>query len=97
MPFQKGQSGNPHGRRPKSDLERRDEHAARRHSAAAISTLVRNLECGKPQAEVQAAKEILDRAWGKPKQRVDLDGAIGVAITKVERVIRRANPENRDG
>jgi hypothetical protein len=40
---------------------------AREHSAAAILTLVEVMESGdKDNARVAAAKEILDRGWGKP-------------------------------
>lgn len=71
MPFKKGQSGNPSGRKPISDAERRVEREAQHLTPQALKALERNLDCGTPAAEVAAAKEILDRAWGKPKQTVD--------------------------
>lgn len=67
--FRKGVSGNPGGR-PKALTSVTDE--ARTHTALAISTLVEILKNGNQRARVAAAKEILDRGWGRPIQAVDL-------------------------
>jgi hypothetical protein len=59
--FRPGQSGNPAGRKPRID----DIHAlARPHAAEAIATLVRMLR--DPVQCIAAAKELLDRGFGKP-------------------------------
>ena len=71
MPFKKGQSGNPLGRKYKTPVERNLERQAQHHTDMALGTLVKNLSCGTPAAEVAAAKEILDRGWGKAKQTLD--------------------------
>ncbi len=59
-----------------ADLERE----ARKHTELALNTLVQicgNEDC--PAASrVSAAKEILDRGWGKAKQTVDLNGMVNV-------------------
>jgi hypothetical protein len=72
MPFKKGQSGNPTGhRKVRSEVERNLELSARHLTDASLKTLERNLQCGVPAAEVSAAREILDRAWGKARQSID--------------------------
>lgn len=69
--FQKGQSGNPGGR-PKEIGHVRD--LARAHTEDAIRTLVeiRGDLGAPPAARVAAAQALLDRAWGKPSQAVDV-------------------------
>lgn len=69
-PWQKGQSGNPGGR-PKAE---RDIIAlARAHTPAAIAALAAALKSKRER--VPAAIALLDRAWGKPQQHIDMDGA----------------------
>lgn len=68
-PWQPGQSGNPGGR-PKVNPELR--RAAQEHSAEALDTLVKVMRTGKPSEQLLAAREILDRAWGKPAQAVEV-------------------------
>jgi hypothetical protein len=71
-PFQRGQSGNPGGR-PKAVAEVRD--LARKHTALAIKTLVSIMQhSDKDAARVAAAQALLDRAWGKATQCLDVGG-----------------------
>lgn len=73
--FVKGQSGNPSGR-PKIPPNVRD--AARSLTMTALRTLEEVCANGVSEAaRVAAAQAILDRAWGKPQQHVELTGDDG--------------------
>lgn len=74
MAFVKGQSGNPGGR-PKEDLEAK--RLARAQTKAAIKRLVYWMESENPKASVTACIALLDRAFGKPAQSVDLSNSDG--------------------
>lgn len=68
MPFVKGQSGNPAGRR-KEDLNLK--MLARAHTEDAIKTLAAALTSDNDRTRVAAAEVLLDRGWGKPAQFVE--------------------------
>lgn len=76
MAFQKGQSGNPGGR-PKECAEVKE--LARQYGPEAIEKLVALLRGGDARVAKAAADSLLDRAYGKPSQAVDLSG--GLALT----------------
>jgi hypothetical protein len=59
-PWAKGQSGNPGGR-PKGIAAK-----AREHTDRALEVLSGALGDEDPRVRVTAAKELLDRGWGKP-------------------------------
>jgi hypothetical protein len=67
--FKKGQSGNPGGLRNKhiSDLSRE----ARRYASLAVSTLVKICRKGMERNQLAAARELLDRGYGRPLQMID--------------------------
>ena len=59
------------------------------YTANAVETLASIMQDSEEAAaaRVAAAREILDRAHGKPKQAVDLDANVKAAIRRVESVI----------
>jgi hypothetical protein len=70
-PFQKGRSGNPGGR-PKVEGEIRA--LAQQHGPAALKRLVQLMGSKNERAAIAAAQAVLDRAYGKPPQAIDLGG-----------------------
>jgi hypothetical protein len=80
--FKPGQSGNPSGR---PAAIREVERLAREHSADAIDALAQIMRNSKspPSARVSAAETLLNRAWGKPSQTVELNGEIGNSLVEV--------------
>jgi len=81
-PWRKGQSGNPSGR-PAVVAEVRD--LARQHTSAAIKTLVRIMEKGKPdQARVAAACALLDSGYGKPIQALQTDAPRPLLVVNID-------------
>ncbi len=70
-PWPKGVSGNPGGR-PKAVADVRA--AARLHTANAIGVLVEIMEDAdaSPPARIAAARELLDRGWGKAPAAIAL-------------------------
>jgi hypothetical protein len=100
--FEKGISGNPRGRPPKS-LEERElaaqerkviadvKAAARELTQDAIDTLKDAMKAPNAPwaARVAAAGHILDRGWGRPQQQIDANVNVidGMAIEEQEALI----------
>lgn len=78
--FEKGQSGNPGGR-PKVLGDVRE--LARSSTVECFATLKKVMTSVKspPAARVAAAKEILDRAWGKSTQAIDVKGEMKLSLS----------------
>jgi hypothetical protein len=72
MVFVKGVSGNPGGR-PKLELSVRE--LAQQYSTEALETLVHVMRTGKPGDRITAANAVLDRAYGRPTQSVEMTGS----------------------
>lgn len=75
-PFPPGKSGNPGGR-PKGWAE--FEAKCREHSDEAIDVLINLLRTGEERTQLEAAKTVLDRAWGKAKQQIEHKGNLSVS------------------
>jgi hypothetical protein len=71
MKWVKGVSGNPGGR-PKLEVSIRE--LAQQHGMEALETLVQVMRTGKPGERLIAANAILDRAYGKPSQSIEMSG-----------------------
>jgi hypothetical protein len=75
--FKPGVSGNPSGRANAFEQVRA---LARQHSPEAFKTLVELMRLTEePAVRLRAAEQILDRAFGRPAQAVELFGAIAHA------------------
>ena len=99
MAFKKGQSGNPNGR-PKVVLPdgRSLSDIAKEHTADAIAALVGVMQEGESEAaRVSAANAILDRAWGRPKQELDVDMNVRGELADLLANRRQRVAEGRDG
>jgi hypothetical protein len=70
-PFQKGRSGNPGGR-PRIEGEIRA--LAQQHGPAALERIVQLMKSENERVAVVACQAVLDRAYGKPPQAIDLGG-----------------------
>lgn len=85
-PFQKGQSGNPAGR--KAEIGPLKE-LAREHTAAAVETLVKALKAKGERTRVAAAEVLLDRGWGKATQHHEVDAGDELASV-IDKAWKRA-------
>ena len=94
--FQKGKSGNPGGR---SKRQKEVEDIAKEYSTQAIDKLALIAFHQDPADEdlkssVSACNSLLDRGWGKPKQRVEAKiTAGGDLAAALEAARRRARGE----
>lgn len=83
MPFKKGQSGNPTGRKRKTAEAMNVEETARKLAPEALERLAYWMRQDNPRASSGASNAILDRAYGKPAQAIT--GADGGPLTVVVR------------
>jgi hypothetical protein len=81
-PFQKGISGNPGGR-PKAEKD--IKALALKNSVYAFQKIVDLIDDEDPRVALTAAKEVLDRAYGKPKQTEDDAGKRGALTVNIVR------------
>lgn len=96
-PFMKGQSGNPGGRPRLPEDIKHIRELARQYTGPALEALATALEQGSDAAKVAAAKELLDRGWGKSAQPLTGEGGEGPvahAVTVLE--VRGVRAPNRN-
>jgi hypothetical protein len=80
MPFKPGQSGNPAGRRVKSEAVREVEALAREYAPEAVNKLAEWMRSDNAKASVAASNALLDRGLGKPTQALEHSGPDGEAL-----------------
>lgn len=88
MPFKKGQSGNPNG--TKQRKLRQIQELLLPYAEEAVETLVNSMR--QKKGGEYAAKDILDRLYGKAPQSVELTGKDGGPV-QYERLVDRPAPE----
>ena len=74
-PFKKGQSGNPNGRPkklPELDKLLADVLGEEKDGVSAADAILRKLRAMAASGNIRAAEILLDRAYGKAKQTVDM-------------------------
>lgn len=94
MAWQPGQSGNPGGR-PKANPYM--DKLLEEHALEAVNVILTAMRSDDEKMRVQAAKEVLDRKYGKPAQTIDhgnKDGEPFETLSRIERAI--VDPSNPD-
>lgn len=77
--FQKGQSGNPGGRRKMPEEEREKWRALATKARDKLQELIDSGEAN-PQLIAKIAELAANRAYGMPRQDIDLDANLGGAL-----------------
>ena len=80
-PFKKGQCGNPKGRPkklPDLDVLMAEVMGEEQNGKTAAQAILSAMRARAAKGDVKAAQLLLDRAYGKVKQSVELGGDIGI-------------------
>lgn len=99
MPFVKGQSGNPSGKKKLSDQERAERASlaalARTHTTEALRELLRIARDEETpiNTRVHIWQDLLDRGHGKPAQALDLSHTLGDGMAEIIAMIQREAPK----
>jgi len=98
MVFKPGVSGNPGGRPRGKGIAAK----AREHTDRAMEVLVEGMQDDDPKVRISAAREVLDRGWGKPltmtadvTKRLDefTDDDLDAGISFLRAAIGAADPD----
>lgn len=96
MVFKPGQSGNPNGR-PKLDPRIREMFEAKGEEA--FHVISKHMNSEDERVSLAAAEKLMDRAYGKPAQQLDLGNADEdgfKVVNRIENVIVDANLKDSD-
>ena len=86
MPFVKGQSGNPGGRKPMDPTIKRALEAACPDAVKTLVDIMRD-KSAPPKDRIACAQTVLDRVHGKPAQTVDMTVTRNVAQLSDEELL----------
>lgn len=90
VPFKKGQTGNPNGRPKKTQEELNLVAACKAKTPAALAVIEQIMEKGQSErTRLAAAQAIIERAYGKPKETVEMDAQLSGRIETITRRIIR--------
>lgn len=108
MPFKKGQSGNPKGRKSVSnggEFRSRPptvlydiKQAARAYCEEAIERLAMHMRSSDEKVSIMAALALIDRGYGKPEQKVDANvvhkfAVVPQVMEEAEWLARKGQPK----
>lgn len=75
--FAPGKSGNPGGRKPKTEEERTLEQMCREKTPDALAVIMRIMIDGENERnQLGAAQYVIDRGWGKAQQNISAQLAV---------------------
>ncbi len=90
-PFKKGQSGNPKGRPkklPKLDELLAEVLGTESKGKTIAENILRSLQKQAMKGNVKAAELLLDRAYGKAKQSLDVSGDLNLNVSDTKFTIK---------
>ena len=91
--FKKGRSGNPSGRKKKTEEEQLLEDLCKDKTQDALSTILLIMEGGENERNrLAAAQYVIDRGWGKARQAVEHSGKDGQPI-QMNMVVEFVKPQ----
>ena len=103
-PFKKGQSGNPKGRVPKiPELDKllAEVLGEEKDGIEAAKAILMALRAKATKGDVRAAEVLLDRAYGKAKERIEHSGEIkqghDLTDTQFDKLISKINEASNAG
>lgn len=98
--FQPGQSGNPNGRPkelPKLDVLLADVLGEDKDGIEAAKAILMALRAKATKGDVRAAEVLLDRAYGKSKQVIDMNHGGGVTLIFKDAENHEEGNKNNEG